>query len=311
MGKFDQRAEEFGLLVGLHDSARRVEDLPLDWILADPENPRRVFDEKELDDLAASIAARGVLQPIIVAPKNGDGLHVIRVGERRFRASRLAGRETIPAIVMAVVNRADTLADQIVENDQRAGLTPHDLATGIERMLAAGVTQAEIARALGRSKQFVSLYAACADMAPWLRAAIDQMPIRLLYDLHRAARTHGDAVRAYVGGLGDENVTLAEGGRFIAGLKASEALPDARLRDVPALSNGQGTEDAARNRPVRAGAGLRSMFETEVPPQSRPLDAVRVTVGGRTGRLLLPERVRVVFDDGEEVEAPIAEIAME
>src|SRR3546814_7314145 len=146
------------------------------------------------DLLAASIAARGVLQPIIVAPKKSAGLHVIRVGERRFRASRLAGRETIPAIVMAVVNRADTLADQIVENDQRAGLTPHDLATGIERMLGAGVTQAEIARALGRSKQFVSLYAACADMAPWLRAAIDQMPIRLLYDLHRAARTHRKSV---------------------------------------------------------------------------------------------------------------------
>src|SRR3546814_1744694 len=90
-------------------------------------------------------------------------------------------------------------------------------------MLGACGTQAEIARALGRSKQFVSLYAACADMAPWLRAAIDQMPIRLLYDLHRAARTHGDAVRAYVAGLGEESVTLAEGGRFIAGLKASRS----------------------------------------------------------------------------------------
>lgn len=146
MGKFDQRAEEFGLLVGLHGSARRVEDLPPDWIMADPENPRRLFDETELTDLAASIAARGVLQPITLAPKNSDGLHVIRVGERRFRALRLAGRETIPAIVMAVVNRADTLADQIVENDQRAGLTPHDLANGIERMLGAGVTQAEIPR---------------------------------------------------------------------------------------------------------------------------------------------------------------------
>ena len=172
MGKFDQRAEEFGLLVGLYDSARRVEDLPLDQIMPDPGNPRRSFDEADLKDLAASIAARGVLQPIIVAPKNADGHHVIRVGERRFRASRLAGRETIPAIVMAVVNRADTLADQIVENDQRAGLTPHDLATGIERMLGAGVTQAEIARALGRSKQFVSLYAACADMAPSIVSAL-------------------------------------------------------------------------------------------------------------------------------------------
>src|SRR3546814_18965761 len=107
--------------------------------MADPGNPRRVFDEKELDDLAASIAARGVLQPIIVAPKNSDGLHVIRVGERRFRASRLAGRETIPAIVMAVVNRADTLADQLVENEQRAGPTPHDLATGHDRILGHGV----------------------------------------------------------------------------------------------------------------------------------------------------------------------------
>jgi len=310
MGKFDQRAEEFGLLVGLHDSARRVEDLPLDWIMADPENPRRLLDETELKDLAASIAARGVLQPIIVAPKNDDGFHVIRVGERRFRASRLAGCETIPAIVMAVVSRADTLADQIVENDQHAGLTPHDLATGIERMLGAGVTQAEIARALGRSKQFVSLYAACADMAPWLRAAINQMPIRLLYDLHRAARAHGDAVRAYIGGLGKESVTLAEGGRFIAGLKASEALQYDVLRNLPARSKAPGTEHASRSKPDRAGADLQSMFEAVMPPLSRPLDAVRVTVGGRIGRLIFPERVRVLFDNGEEVEAPVTDIAI-
>src|SRR3546814_12006834 len=115
--------------------------------MADPENPRRVCDETELKDLAASIAARGVLQPIIVAPKNGDGLHVIRVGERRFRASRLAGRETIPAIVMAVVNRADTLADQIGDNYQRAGLTPHDPAPGIPHTLGAGPTKAGTPRA--------------------------------------------------------------------------------------------------------------------------------------------------------------------
>ncbi len=311
MGKFDQRAEEFGLLVGLHDSARRVEDLPLDRIMPDPGNPRRSFDEADLKDLAASIAARGVLQPIIVAPKNADGLHVIRVGERRFRASRLAGRETIPAIVMAVVNRADTLADQIVENDQRAGLTPHDFATGIERMLGAGVTQAEIARALGRSKQFVSLYAACADMAPWLRGAIDKMPIRLLYDLHRAARTHGDAVRAYVEGLDGQGVTLAEGSRFIAGLKASELPSEGEARGVAALPDGHGAERSVALKPVRAGVGLRSMFgpEEAVPP--RPLNEVRVRLGGRAGRLALPREVCVIFDDGEKVEAPVTDIVLE
>ncbi|WCT75823.1 KorB domain-containing protein (plasmid) [Sphingomonas naphthae] len=310
MGKFDQRAEEFGLLVGLHDSARRVEDMPLDWITPDPGNPRRTFDEAELNDLAASIAARGVLQPILVAPKNGDGLHVIRVGERRFRASRLAGRETIPAIVMAVVNRADTLADQIVENDQRAGLTPHDLATGIERMLGAGVTQAEIARALGRSKQFVSLYAACADMAPWLRAAIDRMPIRLLYDLHRAARTYGDAVRAYVEGLGDENVTLAEGSRFIASLKASASVADAQQPQLRPVEDRDGAARGGSMPPVRANRGLKAMFGPDALPPSQRLGDVRVTCAGRAGRLLLPEQVRVLFDDGEEIDAPIGDIIL-
>src|SRR3546814_14176498 len=100
-------------------------------------------------------------------------------------------------------------------------------------MLGACGTQAEIARALGRSKQFVSLYAACADMAPWLRAAIDQMPIRLLYDLHRAARTHGDAVRAYVAGLGEESVTLAEGGSSEERRVGKECVSTCRSRGSP------------------------------------------------------------------------------
>src|SRR3546814_20123150 len=120
----------------------------------------------------------------------------------------------------------------------------------MKHMVGAGGTRAGSARALCRAKHFVSLDAACADMAPWRRAAIDQMPIRLLDDLHRAARTHGDAVRAYVAGLGEESVTLAEGGRFIAGLKASEALPVAGRHDVAALPNGQGTERAAPSRSV-------------------------------------------------------------
>src|SRR3546814_14348296 len=100
MGQFDQRAEEFGLLVGLHDSARRVDNLPLDWILVDPGNPRRVFDEKELDDLAASIAARAVLQQTDVAPQNSAGRHVPRFGQRRFPPTRSAGQRTTADTVM-------------------------------------------------------------------------------------------------------------------------------------------------------------------------------------------------------------------
>lgn len=295
MGKFDQRAEEFGMLMGAHDSARRVEDLPLDWLMPDPGNPRTHFDEAGLAELAASIEARGVLQPIIVGPKNGDGKHVIRMGERRYRASLAAGKKTIPAIIEAGEG-GDTLADQIVENDQRAGLSAKELARGVERMLGEGKSQAEIATALGRSKQFVSLYAAYGEMEPYLRDAIDKAPIRVLYDLHRAARAHPLEVRAFVGEFGDKGVTLAEGSKFVASLKA------------PAESAPSPTKTEAASAPVHAtptvakGRGGRAASSVQASP-------FKVMLAGRAGRLVLPDRVRVVFDDGEEGEVASTDLS--
>lgn len=288
MGKFDQRAEEFGMLMGAHDSARRVEDLPLDWLMPDPGNPRTHFDEAELAELAASIEARGVLQPVIVGPKNGDGKYVIRMGERRYRASLAAGKKTIPAIIEAGEG-GDTLADQIVENDQRAGLSAKELARGVERMLGEGKSQAEIAKALGRSKQFVSLYAAYGEMEPYLRDAIDKAPIRVLYDLHRAARTHPVEARAFVGGFGDKGVTLAEGSKFVASLKAPAQSAPPVPKIEPASAPVNATSTVAKSRGGRAASSA----------QASPL---KVMFAGRAGRLVLPDRVRVVFDDGEEGE---------
>jgi ParB family chromosome partitioning protein len=296
MGKFDQRAEEFGMLVGAHESARRVEELPLDWLIPDPGNPRTHFDEAELAELAASIEARGVLQPVIVRPKNADGKHVIHMGERRYRASLAAGKKTIPAIVAEAGEGGDALADQIVENDQRAGLSPRELALGVERMLGEGKNQADIAKALGRSKQFVSLYAAFGDMAPYLREAIDKAPIRVLYDLHRAARKHPVEVRAFVGGFGERGVTLAEGTKFIASLKASADIgptpaPSAPVEAPVAPSSAKGANRAGRARPT-------------VTPSP-----VKVMVGQRSARLVLPVRVRVVFDDGSEDEVASTDLS--
>lgn len=305
MGKFDQRAEEFGLLVGVHDSARRVEDLPLDWIMPDPQNPRRTFDAQEMQELADSIAARGVLQPISVSARNDDGKHIIRMGERRYRASLLAGRTTIPAIIVPVGDSGAMLADQIVENDQRANLSPLEMATGIERMLFGGASQVEIARALGRSKQFVSLYAAYADMQPYLRAAIDKAPIRVLYDLHRAARTFPDEVRAFVAGFGDSGVTLAEGTKFVAGLKTPAPVKG----DQPIVVQ---TSSSALNGPVPQATNERrprSGAESAACFQGGP--ALRVMMESRAGRLLLPDRVRVMFDDGDERDVSSSDLAFE
>lgn len=296
MGKFDQRAEEFGMLVGAHESARRVEELPLDWLTPDPGNPRTHFDEAELAELAASIEARGVLQPVIVRPKNAEGKHVIHMGERRYRASLAAGKKTIPAIVAEAGEGGDALADQIVENDQRAGLSPRELALGVERMLAEGKNQADIAKALGRSKQFVSLYAAYGDMDDYLREAIDKAPIRVLYDLHRAARKHPVEVRAFVGGFGERGVTLAEGTKFIASLRVPADLGSTPAPSAP-------VEAPVAPLPAK-GASRAGGARPAVAPSP-----VKVMVGQRSARLVLPARVRVVFDDGSEDEVASTDLS--
>jgi ParB family transcriptional regulator, chromosome partitioning protein len=290
MGKFDERIEEFGLLVGAHETARRVEDLPLTQVIPDPGNPRRSFDDDALAELAASIAARGVLQPITVAPADADGLHRIRLGERRFRASQLAGRATIPAIIAAEGKASHLLADQIVENDQRANLSSVELAHAIARMLKGGMSQVEIAVALGRSKQFVSLYAAYGDMPAYLKDALPRAPMRLLYDLHRAARDFPAEVADYVGGWNKQGVTLAEGARFIAGLKGradspSVASPPPRIA-VPVLR----PESQAGSGPV-----ARLMVDT-------PETSLAIEVDGRPARLILAPRVIVLFADGSRQE---------
>ncbi|MGB7243769.1 MAG: ParB/RepB/Spo0J family partition protein, partial [Sulfitobacter sp.] len=91
-----------------------VHQIDLSSIEADPDQPRRVFDEDKLRSLSESIAAQGVLQPITVQPKNADGKHLIIMGERRWRAAQLAGLKYIPVIVREPT--AELRAIQLTEN---------------------------------------------------------------------------------------------------------------------------------------------------------------------------------------------------
>src|SRR5215208_1544834 len=97
-----------------------METIRLDLIFANPNQPRRFFDPTALEELAASIRARGVLEPIVVRPK--DGRYEIVAGERRFRASKLAGLEEIPAVVRDLSDE-DAMTDALLENFQREDLT--------------------------------------------------------------------------------------------------------------------------------------------------------------------------------------------
>jgi len=128
--------------------------LPIGQIDPNRDQPRRSFDEEGLKELAASIEAVGVLQPIIVAP-SGDRFTII-AGERRYRASRLAGLDEIPAIVRDWDSQK-RLEAALIENLQRDDLNPVEEAMGVRQLMdEAGLTQEKAAERLGKSRPAVA-----------------------------------------------------------------------------------------------------------------------------------------------------------
>lgn len=132
----------------------RIRELPIDEIDPNPRQPRGRFDEGQLRELADSIRMHGVLQPIVVR-RVGERYQLV-VGERRYRASRIAGRTTVPAIVRDVGDD-DTLKLALLENLQREDLSPIEEARGYVSLRDEfGIAVKEIAAALGKDRSTVA-----------------------------------------------------------------------------------------------------------------------------------------------------------
>ncbi len=132
-----------------------LREIPLDDIRPG-ENMRRNFDETSLDELALSIREHGVLQPVVVVADPAGRGYVLVAGERRWRASQLAGRATIPAVVRDLTPQ-EALEAMLVENLQRADLDPIEEAVGLQRVLeSGGYTQSELAAKVGKSQAYIA-----------------------------------------------------------------------------------------------------------------------------------------------------------
>ncbi len=126
--------------------------VPLRDVHPNPDQPRKHFDEEKLGELAASIKAHGLLQPIVVRP-TAAGLEIV-AGERRFRAAQLAGLDRLPALVREV---EDPLELALIENLQREDLSPLEEAEGLADLIARhGYSHREVAELLGKSRPYVS-----------------------------------------------------------------------------------------------------------------------------------------------------------
>lgn len=130
--------------------------LSVSLLQAGPFQPRRVFDEENLRELTDSVKEHGVLQPILVTPMDKNGKHNIIAGERRWRASKLAGIDSIPAIIKDISHKA-ALEIALIENIQRKDLSIIEEAEGYQRLIQeCSYTQEQLADKLGKSRSHIT-----------------------------------------------------------------------------------------------------------------------------------------------------------
>lgn len=132
-------------------------ELPIERVYANPDQPRRTFTEKDLEDLTASVATKGVIQPLIVRPdpNNQDGYQIV-AGERRWRAAQRAKLHNIPVLIRDLTD-TEVLELAIIENIQRADLNAVEEAMGYRQLMDKfGHTQEKMAEALGKSRSHIA-----------------------------------------------------------------------------------------------------------------------------------------------------------
>jgi len=136
-------------------SSRAEVSVPIEKLVANPNQPRRSFVQSDLDDLAASVREKGILQPLIVREIDGDKYEIV-AGERRWRAAQLAQLHQVPILVRDF-DDAEVLEVAIIENIQRADLNAMEEATGFRQLMDSfGHTQEKLAEALGKSRSHIA-----------------------------------------------------------------------------------------------------------------------------------------------------------
>lgn len=156
----------------LASPAAAVETLPIERLRPSPIQPRRRFAEGELAALAASIGAKGILQPLLVRPGAGADYEIV-AGERRWRAAQLAGLHQVPVVVRELAD-GEALELALVENLQRADLSPFEEAEGLRRLIDEfGHSQEALGEALGRSRSHVANMLRLLALPDSIRAMVE------------------------------------------------------------------------------------------------------------------------------------------
>jgi len=174
------------------ESASELPDILIENIKPNPHQPRRNFDRSELEDLMASIRAKGILQPLVVRKKGSE--YILIAGERRLRAAKLAGLESVPVRVIEVDGEVDMLEISLMENLQRHDLNPIELAEGYRLLQEKWkLTQESIAQRVGKDRTTIANTLRLLELPENILASLRKAEIsvghaKVILSLHGAAR---------------------------------------------------------------------------------------------------------------------------
>lgn len=244
-------------------------EVPISAVSPNPRQPRGVFDSDELDELATSIADVGLLQPIVVRPLGGERYELV-AGERRLRASKLAGLTRIPAIVRET-KEEDRLKEALIENVHRVDLNPLEEAAAYRQLLDDfGITQDELSQRIGKSRPSISNSLRLLSLPPAVQRRVAAGVL---------SAGHAKALLALESRSAQER--LAE--RVVAeGLSVRATEEAARLALIDDEDAAPTSTRSGRSRRPLSAPGLRELEET----LSDALQArVRISMGARRGRV--------------------------
>lgn len=153
----------------------KFEKLAIKDIRTNPFQPRKVFDQEKLEELAHSIKENGLIQPIVVRKSPIIGFELL-AGERRFRASKIAGLEVIPAIIKELTDQ-EMMQQAIIENLQREDLSPIEEALSYQKLVENGYKHDQIAQFMGKSRPYISNMLRLLQLTPAVQEAVIQNDI--------------------------------------------------------------------------------------------------------------------------------------
>ena len=207
-------------------------EVDLNKIVANPWQPRTKFDKEALDDLVTSIQSLGVIQPITVR-KKADGTYELISGERRFRASQLAGKETIPAYVR-LANDQEMLEMALVENIQRQDLDAIEIALSYKQLIEdIQLTQEELSKRVGKDRSSITNYLRLLRLDPIIQTGIRDGMISMGHGRALIAVENIDEQFEIYERIIKHNLSVRETEALIKSLKNGSTKKEKTIQELP------------------------------------------------------------------------------